>query len=144
MMTRLAALVLIAVVLVGCGATPPSSAVPTAAQSATPAVTAAPSPAPSATVRPTPLSQAAFQAAHIETAVTKLMSLSGHDEIKAWIEEESAWLDTVPLLPVTRGYYIAMTGALADLAFETADTNLQLTALEIIAAAREVPGVTLP
>lgn len=129
---------LLAIMLAACGGTVASSPATPSLAVVTPSV--------AATARPTPLSRSAYAAQHITESVTRLMNITDPEGIKAWIREESDWLDTGidQGLPILRPYLIAMTGALSDVVFENDNTNYAVTALDIIAAAREVPGVELP
>lgn len=132
-------LVVLTIALGGCAAaiTPSPSPAP-------PAVTPSPTAFPTTSPDPTAYSPAASAAKHITASVTELMNLSGDSAIEAWINRESAWLDAQPGLPVLRPYLAAFLKASVTLLYKDENTNLALTALDIIAAAREVPGVELP
>lgn len=130
-----------AILVTGCAGTPAVPSVsPSVAQ-----VTASPTPVatPEPTASPT-LSPSEAAATHITASVTDLMNTVGNPDIATWIDAESKWLDTQPQLAIIRDYQFAIIGALLDLAYQDDSTDLSITALKIIAAARHVPGVILP
>lgn len=129
-----------ALALSACGAPAAASPSPSPVTVATPSPTASPTVGPA----PTAYSPAASAAKHITASVTELMNLSGDPAIEAWINRESDWLHSQPSLPVLRPYVAAFLKAAVTLLYKDENTNLALTALDIIAAAREVPGVELP
>jgi hypothetical protein len=131
-------LFVIAMIVTACGGTAPTlSPSPPAA-----VVTAAPTVSP--TSRSTAQTASQKIAAHITASVTRLENLVGNDAIAGWVFVEGKWLDTQPNLPIVRPYLLALTQALADATFVTTDTDLSANVTDIISAARQVPGATLP
>lgn len=136
---RLAPVFALVLTISACGGTvtpPPPSPVAVA-----PTATAAPSAAPSASHVLTASQKAA---AHITESVTRLLSIDDPTRIEAWIAVENKWLDSVSSLPIVRPYVIEFLDVLRQQAFEADTINYSVIALNIIKAARQVPGVDLP
>jgi hypothetical protein len=139
--SRAAALALISAVLVACGGSAVASVTPTPSPT-----TASATAVPAATTRPTPsasLTPAQVAAAHITKNVTYLMSISDPHVILAWIDSENTWVkgQTLPVL----SDYSATVQAAAILLKDGGKQNvINDKAVDIIDAARQVPGVTLP
>jgi hypothetical protein len=131
-------LLIVALVVAGCGGTTQTS--PPSASAFAVGTTPVATPVPPS---PPPLTPLAVATAHISQTVALLVNMSDAQTIAAWIQAENSWLGGQPKLPLLNAYRVAVESSSQLLTTGVTEGEVGQMALDIIAAARDLPGVTL-